>query len=190
MDLFLLQMAGTSGAGKSTLARLVAERARAVILDCDIIKSAALDAGAPWDLAGRIGYQASHELAGAILRSGQSVILDSPCRFQQLVDRGVAVAAEHSATYAFVECALADEAELRRRIRGRAPLRSQRRDFDIAPPDAPEDVMADSSGRIHIPASKLPASPWLRIDTRQPLDICLAQVLEYLASLREKGKHI
>jgi predicted kinase len=181
--LFLLQMAGTSGVGKSTLARKIAEQTGAVIIDYDIIKSAALDAGALWDLAGGVGYRAGHALARSILQQSLSVILDSPCRFQQIVDVGTAIAAGCGALYAFVECVLADEGELRRRMLVRARHRSQRRAFDIPPPDAPNDVMADESGRIHIPESKFPSSPWLRIDMSQPVEICLAGTLAYLARI-------
>jgi cytidylate kinase len=55
--LFLLQMAGPSGSGKSTLARALAARSGAAVVDLDVIKSAALEAGAAWDLAGRLGYE-------------------------------------------------------------------------------------------------------------------------------------
>lgn len=180
---FLLQMAGTSGAGKSTLARLIGEWTGAVVIDYDVLKSAALDAGATWDLAGRTGYRTGQAIAGSVLQQGMSVILDSPSRFQQIVDTGLATAAAHDATYAFVECVLPDETELRRRLQGRQRQRSQRMAFDIPPPDAPNDVMADASGIVRVPESKFPSSPWLKIDTRQSPARCLALVLEYLDGL-------
>ncbi len=93
---FLLQMAGRSGAGKSTLARLVGARTGAVVIDLDVVKTASLDAGSTWDLAGRIGYEASRALADSLLGQRRSVILDSPCRFQQIVDGGSAIAVQHS----------------------------------------------------------------------------------------------
>jgi predicted kinase len=92
---FLLQIAGGSGAGKSTLACLIGKRTGAVVIDLDAIKPAALDAGSPWDLAGRIGYGVSCAVAGSLLGQRKSVILDSPCRFQQIVDRGSAIAEQH-----------------------------------------------------------------------------------------------
>jgi predicted kinase len=185
--LFLVQMAGMSGVGKSTLARRLADYLRAVVLDYDLVKSAALDAGAAWELAGGVGYRASHALADAILHQGNSVILDSPCRFQQLVDVGTSIASRRGATYAFIECILADENELRRRMSIRPRHRSQRRAFDIPPPDAPNDVMRDEAGQIRIPQSKVPASPWLQIDMSQSLDSCLANAQAYLARLDAKN---
>lgn len=181
--LFLLQMAGTSGAGKSTLAHLLGQRTGAATIDYDVVKSAALDAGAAWDLAGRVGYGASRALAAALLRQGHSVILDSPCRFQMIVDEGTAIARASGAAYAFVECVLGDEPELRRRMQARPRQRSQRLAFDRPPPDAPGDVLADASGTIHVPASALPPGPWLRVDTAQPIEHCLEQALRYLAEV-------
>jgi predicted kinase len=183
LGLFLLQMAGMSGAGKSTLARMIADQTGALVVDYDVLKSAALDAGAVWDLAGRIGYRASRAMASSALQQGLSVILDSPCRFQQIVDEGAAIAANWGASYAFVECVLADESELRRRLRTRLPQRSQRVAFDVPPPDAPSDPMLDTSGTIRILESKVPASPWLRVDTSQPRDGCISTALAYLERL-------
>ena len=182
---FLLQMAGISGTGKSTLARLIGQRTGAVVIDLDVVKSAALDAGAPWDLAGRIAYGASWALADSLLEQGGSVVLDSPCRFQQIVDEGSAIARRRAAVFAYIECVVADETELRRRVRHRARLRSQMHDLGVPPPDAPRDAY-----RAQIEAfgpavleTKVPTSPWLRIDTSGPPDRCLARALEYLDRL-------
>lgn len=180
---FLLQMAGTSGAGKSALAGQIGRSTGAVVLDYDIVKSAALDAGVAWDDAGRVGYGASRALAAAVLGQGHSVILDSPARFRQIVDEGAASARACGVAYGFIECVLPNEAELRRRIAERPRQRSQRPAFDRPPPDAPGDVMADADGRIWVPASALPPGEWLRIDTSQPLGECLARALAYLQAL-------
>lgn len=178
--MFLLQMAGTSGVGKSTLARLIGKHTGAVVVDYDVVKSAALDAGVAWDNAGKVGYGASRALADSLLQQGISVVLDSPCRFQQIVDQGLAIAGIRGATYAFIECVLLDEDMLRQRMQTRQRHRSQRVAFDVPPPDAPNDVMADVAGVIHIPETKVPTSPWVRIDTHQPLDHCLTRALAYL----------
>src|SRR5262245_39655858 len=90
-NLFLLQMGGTSGTGKSALAHMIGQQTGAVIIDYDVIKSAALDAGAEWELSGRIGYMTGWALANAVLLQGASVILDSPSRFRQIVEQGAAI---------------------------------------------------------------------------------------------------
>ena len=180
-------MAGTSGSGKSTLARLVGQRTGAVVIDYDVVKTAALDAGVSWDMAGLIGYGGSRAVADSLLKQGLSVILDSPCRFEQIVIEGTAIAAKHKATYAFVECILHDQAELCRRMAARSRLRSQRIAFNEPPPDAPGDVMADASGKIKIPQTKYPTTPYLRVDTRQLLENCLDTVLIYLQTINEES---
>jgi predicted kinase len=183
-SLLLLQMAGTSGTGKTTLAHLIASHLDAIVIDYDVVKSAALDAGAAWELAGGVGYLGSQALARSLLQQGRSVILDSPCRFQQIVATGTAIAAHYHAAYAFIECVLSDESELRRRMQERPRQRSQRRAFDIPPPDAPNDFMRDSSGRIQIPQTIYPSSYWLQIDMHQSVARCLADALRYLEEIR------
>ena len=182
---FLLQMAGITGAGKSTLARLIGQRTGAVVIDLDVVKSAALDAGAAWDLAGRIAYGASRAIADSLLVQGGSVVLDSPCRFQEIVDEGRAIAGRRATVYAFIECVVTDETELRRRLRRRARLRSQMPDLGVPPPDAPRDAyraQVEAFGPAVL-ETKVPTGPWLRIDTSGPTDRCLARALEYLDRL-------
>ena len=52
--------------------------------------------------------------------------------------------------------------------------------FDAPLPDAPNDVMADAAGVTQIPESKVPPTPWLRIDTQQSIERCLARAVHYL----------
>src|SRR4051812_48552783 len=113
---YLLQMAGECGSGKSTLSRALAKKTGAVFIDYDVVKSACLDSGTSWEMAGRVGYEASRALAGSLLKEGVSVILDSPCRFQQIIDEGSAIASKYGATYAYIECFHNDKTELRRRM--------------------------------------------------------------------------
>lgn len=188
MNLFVLQMAGTPGAGKSTLARHIAAVTGAVVLDYDVLKTAALDSGADWDLSGRVAYRGIHDLGGSILQAENSVILDSPCRFKFIVDRGQQLALEHEATYTYIECMLADREELRKRIEQRPRLRSMRLDFDRPSPDAPEDVMADTSGAIQLMQSYYPDTPYLQIAMSQPLERCLDEALAYLRRMCGAGQ--
>ncbi|MEU4288392.1 AAA family ATPase [Kribbella sp. NPDC026596] len=101
---FLLQMAGRPGAGKSTVAARIGRRTGAVVLDLDVLKSTALDVGMEWDLVGKVGYRGGWAMAEALLEQGFSVILDSPCRFEWIVNETTATAARQSATYCFIEC--------------------------------------------------------------------------------------
>ena len=176
-------MAGTSGVGKSTLAQQIARQTSSVIIDYDVVKSAALEVGISWDMSGRVGYKASHAIAGSLLKQGTSVILDSPCRFEFIVDSGVELAAKHDVTYAFIECVLADEDELKQRMQSRKRQRSQRVSYDKKPVDAPSDVMADKMGKITIYNTKYPKSRWLQVDTSETVEQNTKQSLAYLEGL-------
>jgi hypothetical protein len=182
--LFLLQMAGPMGSGKSTLARLIGGRTGALVLDLDVVKSAALDAGAEWDVAGRVAYMALHRLAGSLLGQGHSVVLDSPCRFPFIVEGGRAAAEATGAVYGYLECVLADPDERLRRLRGRDRLRSQGIDWTTPPPDAPTQTYWDPDRTLW--NSHHPETPWRLVDTARPLTECLDEALAYLAERRRE----
>ena len=160
---FLLQMAGGPGSGKSALARVIGRRTAAVVLDKDILKTAALHAGAEEALAGGIAYEAFFDLADHLLGQGLSVVLDSPSYFETIPAKGQALAEERGIGYHFVECVCEDQAELERRLSGRPRLDSQ--------PGSPSP-----SGRV----TMAPPGAYLRVDTLQPIERCLEVVLELL----------
>ena len=156
-------MAGEPGSGKSALARAVGQETGAVMLDKDVIKTAALRAEAEESLAGRIAYEAFFDMAESLLAQGLSVVLDSPSYFETIPAKGQAIAARHHVRYHFVECVCDDPAELARRLANRSRLESQ--------PGAIETRERSTVG---------PAGAYLRIDMRQPVERCLALVIEYL----------
>lgn len=158
---FLLQMAGMPGSGKSALARLIGRRTGATIIDKDVLKTAALEAGAEEELAGGISYQAFFALADHLVGQGHSVILDSPSFYESIPEKGSAIAAGRKVRYYFIECVCADRRELDRRLRDRPRLASQ--------PDA-----------VHDRETVTPSGPYLRIDTTQPIERCLALALDCL----------
>jgi predicted kinase len=161
---FLLQMAGLPGSGKSTLARVIAKRTGAVALDKDVLKTAALDTGADEALAGRIAYEGFFGLAAHLLGQGLSVVLDSPSFYETIPAHGANIAADRLVPYYFIECFCSDREELARRLRGRPRLRS----------NPGEEALAIAAETI------APPGAYLRIDTTQPLERCLAIALEYL----------
>lgn len=183
LNQFLLQMAGTSGVGKSTIAQWIASQTGAVIVDMDVIKSAALEAGTTWDMSGRVSYRASHALADSLLTQGFSVILDSPCRFDFIVAGGTTLAAKHKIPYAFIECVLSDQDELRHRMLNRKRQRSQR----LAPDQAPADAMVDETGNVILHKTKYPKSPWLQVNTSEPMQQILEKSLVYLKNINVSG---
>lgn len=180
-----MQMAGLMGVGKSTLAQAIGQRTGAVVLDLDVVKSAALDAGADRETAGQVAYEVLRSLAGSFLKQGRSVILDSPCFSPDVLEKGLALARSGDATYAYIECVLPDGVEHRRRLHARPRRRSQGPDFGVPPPDGPPPAPGVAPGVIPTREGFFPASPWRRIDMRQSLDQCLTEAIAYLAELAE-----
>lgn len=162
--------------------RALAPRIGAVILGHDVTKTALLDADIPWEQAGRASYETLYALARAILGQRRSVIIDSPCFYQRILDEGLPLATDAGARYCYLECSVPDLAESARRLRERAPRRSQRRDLYTPPPDAPAAARptGDALFETWRGQMKRPPTPYLRIDTGQPLAASLPRILAYL----------
>jgi len=182
MTQFLVQMAGVPGSGKSTLAQALGRSLPAVVLDYDVTKTALLDQGVPFKDAGHIAYETNYRLAGSILSQGQSVILDSPCRFARILEMGQAMSSANGANYRFVECKLDDCGELRRRLLSRRRLRSQVVDVGQPSPDALEGTSSAASmpGRSGADQTISPAEGYLCVDSGRPVQDCLSEVMTFL----------
>ncbi len=155
-------MADAPGSGKSALARLIGRTTGAVVIDKDVLKSAALEAGA---LAGGIAYEAFFALADHLLGQDKSVVLDSPSFWETIPAKGAAVAAARMVPYYFIECFCSDRDEMARRLRERPRLRS----------NPGEEALGAC------PATVVPSGAYLRIDTMQPIERCLELALDYLS---------
>jgi len=139
-------------------------------------------------MSGRVGYRASHALADSLLKQDLSVILDSPCRFDFIVVGGTTLAAKHKIPYAFIECVLMNEDELKRRMLNRKRQRSQRVALDQAPTDAPTDAMVDETGNVILHKTKYPKSPWLQVNTSESREQILEKSLAYLENIKINDK--
>ncbi len=157
-------MAGMPGSGKSTLARLIGRSTKAVVIDKDVLKTAALETGAEEKLAAGIAYDTFFGLADHLLGQGWSVVLDSPSFWDTIPTRGGEIAAKRHVPYFFIECYCDDKDELARRLRERTRLTSQ--------PGA--ETLEDSLNTITPPGAHL------RMDTTQDLEHCLSVALDYL----------
>ena len=166
---FLLQMAGVPGSGKSALARVIGRRTGAVVVDKDILKTAALEAGAEEALAGSVAYEVFFDLADHLLGQGLGVVLDSPSFYESIPRKGSAIAANRGVPYYFIECFCPDPDELRRRLRERPRLASN-----------PGEETLDSKW-----TTITPEGAHLRIDTTERLERCLELALDYLGSTED-----
>ncbi len=145
---FLMQMSGVPGSGKSTIAHAIHGRTDAIVLDLDVCKSAALESAVDMDTSGRVAYETLWELARLLLAQSFSVILDSPCRFQWILDAGLRIAQDTGVRYRYIECITEDIAEIRRRLQSRTPSRSQLQDIDNLPASLEDGLDRSSPGRI------------------------------------------
>lgn len=178
--LIFVQMSGVPGAGKTTLARALAPLIGAVVIDHDVTKSALLEADVPVELAGRASYSVLDAVARHLLQQGQSVIFDSPCFYEELLQRGQKLAQETGAAYRYIECRVADLDELDRRLRTRTRLPSQLADIYTAPtPGSGKTQAGPEMFRNWSANMKRPASAYLVLDTARSLTLCLAEALVY-----------
>ena len=169
-----IQMSGFPGSGKSTLARQIAKRMHTVIIDHDIVKSALLHAidEIPIDpgQAGKVSYAIDWSLIEFQLANGQSVLFDSPCLYQEMIDTGMKLAETYNVKYKYVECYLEDISQLNERLKNRERMASQI-----------QEVNSEEAFNYTINNSKRPStSKYLVVDTSQPVDTYINGVMDYI----------
>lgn len=112
-------MSGFPGSGKSTLSREIAKQLKAVIVDHDIVKSSLmeslLEVPIHPKLAGKASYNIDWSLVEFYLSQGHNVILDSPCLYDELIEKGIPLSEKYPIKYKYVECYLDDMGEINRR---------------------------------------------------------------------------
>lgn len=94
-----IQMSGAPGSGKSSIAKLLGTALNAVVIDHDILRSPILDAAIPFQQAAKCAYDIQWTMAQNLVQQGLSVIIDSPCNFQESQDRGMAIAKQQGYKY-------------------------------------------------------------------------------------------
>ena len=121
--MFFIQMSGFPGSGKSTLALEIANRTGCIIIDHDISKSAMMDCVdeglIDGKLAGKLSYNVDFALVDYYLSQGRSVILDSPCLFEEMIEKGTNISRKYNANYKYIECYLDDFVEINNRLKNR-----------------------------------------------------------------------
>lgn len=175
--MFFLQMSGFPGSGKSTLARVIAKNTGAVIIDHDIVKSAFLqscEGAIDTKAAGRISYDIEWALIEFHLSQGHSVILDSPCFYVEMLDKGMSRSRKYGAKYKYIECYLNDAEEIDRRLKSRERMLSQIQ-------QVLDDEVSEEYFKKWIDNSKRPSdSVYLTVDSAQPLESYIDEVMNYI----------
>lgn len=172
--MFFIQMSGFPGSGKSTLAHEIAKRTGCIIIDHDIVKSAlinSIDEGAiDGKLAGKISYNIDFSLVDFHLSLGQSVILDSPCLYEEMVNKGTKLAEKYNVKYKYIECYLDDFNEINKRLKNREKMVSQ-----IA------EVKSFATFQSTLLNSKKPANTnCIVVKTDQSLESYIEEVMDYI----------
>ncbi|MDF2606748.1 MAG: hypothetical protein K0S34_943 [Bacillales bacterium] len=172
--MFFVQMSGCPGSGKSTLARQIAKRTGAVIVDHDIVKSALLhsidESIINNEQAGKISYNIDWSLIEFLFSQGQSVVFDSPCLYEVMIEKGTNLSKKYNVKYKYVECFLEDMEEINSRLKTRKRLISQI-----------NEIKSEEAFKLTIDNSKKPSDyECLVVDTNQKLENYIQEVIEYL----------
>ena len=174
--MYLCQMSGIPGTGKSTLARFICKMENAVLLDLDIVKTcvlASFDNDIDYKFAGKVAYEMIFALTNSNLEMGNSVVIDSPCGYDVIIEQGTALTKKYNIPYKFIECYLDLENlnELNRRRVEREILPSQKGNIPID-----EDRFKKSIDWLKRPIEY----EYLLVDTSQEIEKYIKNVIEYL----------
>jgi predicted kinase len=180
----LIQMSGVPGSGKSTISTAIREMLGAIVIDNDDTKSAILSKGIENNLSGQASYEVIKVLVDRFLSDGHTVVIDSPCLYQGLLDFGQSQAIKYQVPYRYIECRLTDMDELNRRIESRhgkpSQVKTLNQSFRIHGKGDKKD--AREVFKEWANDMKRPENDFLVIDSRLPLQKCIGLALEYVAT--------
>lgn len=174
--MFFLQMSGYPGSGKSTLAKAISRKTGAVVVDHDIVKSAlmaSMESRIDPKVAGKISYDIDWALVEYHLSSDHSVILDSPCLYPELLEKGSLLSRQYKVAYKYVECFLSENNERDRRLRTRQRMMSQ---VSELPDHIKDTVLTIDSSKMKRPTD----TKYIIVDTARPIDAYINEVMAYL----------
>lgn len=179
----IIQMSGAPGSGKSTVAKLVAQLIDGVVINHDLIKSFFLDADISFDQSAKLSYRFDWVLAEDMIKQGRSVIIDSTCNHDELLDNGAALAQKYGYDYKYVECKVQDFELLDQRLRDRVPLRSQRTGVYCPPPDSSAGLSEDYDVLFKkwVESPRRPASDVIVVDSTGSPEESVAYILKRIA---------
>lgn len=102
--MIILQMAGFPGSGKSTISKEIARRINAVVIDKDILKSSMLEYGLNNETSSKLAYDLMFALGKFYLEQGRNIILDTPCYYDEIIEKGMKLSKTYNAEYKYLEC--------------------------------------------------------------------------------------
>lgn len=113
-------MAGLPGTGKTAIAEKICERLGFPMISVDPLESAILSAGIDADQpTGLAAYLVAETLAGAVLETGKSILVDAVNAVTPAREQWVNLANRHGAALTFIEVVCSDPAVHRERLEAR-----------------------------------------------------------------------
>lgn len=123
--MIIVQMAGFPGSGKSTIAKKIAKRINAVVIDKDILKSSLLKYGLTQEISSKLAYDLMFDLSQFYLDQGQSIVLDTPCYYEEIIEKGMQFSNDYHASYKYLDCKVRNFQVVSKRIQLRENMISQ-----------------------------------------------------------------
>jgi predicted kinase len=183
MNKVIIQMSGAPGSGKSTLAKMLEQNIDgAVIIDHDVLRSALLKSGIPFDQAAKQAYEQQWRLAQDVVeQQNLSVIIDSTCNYQEVLDQGLSLAQRPGFSFWYVECRVQNIDLLDQRLRARIPMTSQRTGVDCPPAAA-----ASACGARSDEDSRALFEKWIEHPCRPGANVVIVDSTIDLEELRDQ----
>ncbi|MGX4687365.1 AAA family ATPase [Vagococcus sp. JNUCC 83] len=171
--MFFIQMSGVPGSGKSTLSNTIANYLDVVIVDHDVTKTALMETvDNQWFTSGigKASYHIDWILLENLLSQNKNVIFDSPCLYDEIVEKGLALSKKYHATYKYIECSNKNFNDITHRLKSRDSKISQ--------------IVEYKSYSIFYKAmlgsKRPPNGNFIIVDTSQPIDSYVMDVVHYI----------
>lgn len=170
----LLMLKGFPGSGKSTLGRALSRQLHWPLIDKDDVKDMFSEQVPD---AGELAYDVMLNIVRRQLRQGLDVICDSPLTHLVTYERTQNMVAETHASLVIVECFCSDELLWRQRV-------NARKSYGLPAHHMVDWETMQAYRREHRVEASFPIThPHLLMDTARPLDMCVAEVVEWLSAL-------
>jgi hypothetical protein len=129
-----------------------------------------IESGVDLDIVASASYDVVFSLCKYYLGINKSVIIDTPCFYDDLVGNGICIADEYDAEYKYIECRVEDFEVVNNR------LKSRKRSISQIPSTEKESFLGAMD------KSKRPTkTDYLIVDSSLPIESYIQKVLNYIA---------
>lgn len=175
----LVMLKGFPGSGKSTLGRALSRQLHWPLIDKDDVKDMFSEQVPD---AGGLAYDVMLNIVRRQLLQGLDVICDSPLTHLITYERSQYIANETQASLVIVECFCSDELVWSQRI-------NARKEHSLPAHHMVDWERVQAYHHQQLVEASYPIThPHLLVDTVRPLEMCVAEVIEWLDSLLNANK--